>query len=659
MFTRGAQEGNRHTLEPPGRTLARRMAGMAAILAIAVGTTWLWKQTRSLVPQEHARIDSALRELRSLDRTVNQDVLQARLKIIDDYDPVRRSYRRIEQLEAVIDVLPHFLGADDRRRMADAVARYRAAVTDKERLIEDFKFATLNLNELLAYLPGAAAGMAKAASSSSDEGLAHDVNEVLQLTLLYNLTSADEYPPLIRGEIDALEISGRNAKSYAVRQRVRTLALNIRTLLAVKPRVDRALERILAQPIALREDDVANVYYPAYSSAEIRSNRYRVLLYCLCTGLLGLMAYGVLRMRRGAAALAVSKERLEARVIERTRELDVRNRDLRTVLDNVGQALFTVERTGQLSNERSAALDLWFPGATPGTHLAALFGAADPAVGDWVAAGWEQVQAGLLPVEVALEQLPSKLLFRGHHYGIEYRPINGTSGLEKVLVVISDVTEAIERSRAETDQREQMAIFENVMSGRAVLLEFFSRVRAPGARRAGRAVRRSAQPFTRHPHAEGQRSDARDRLPRVGLSCAGGQAERAGRTTGGRRLWCADRGVVGVRGARRQVHPGGHRGSPGAHAWRSSVGADSGRRGGDRRADHRPVVGAGAGTGARSPGASSGRRAGIGAAPGTRGIDGDHRSRRPAVRSRAVGAVLVGVHPRAPQRHRSWHRTPR
>src|SRR4029079_12517609 len=50
----------------------------------------------------------------------------------------------------------------------------------------------------------------------------------------------------------------------------------------------------------------------------------------------------------------------------------------------------------------------------------------------------------------------------------------GTAGLEKILVVISDLTEAIERSRAETDQREQMAIFENVMSGRADLVEFFT-----------------------------------------------------------------------------------------------------------------------------------------------------------------------------------------
>src|SRR6185503_9020967 len=207
------------------------------------------------------------------------------------------------------------------------------------------------------------------------------------LTLLYDLTSDAEYPPVIRREIDALEISGRNARSYLVRQRVRTLTLNIRTLLAVKPQVDGALGRILAQPIALREDDVANVYYPAYSRAEVRTGRYRVLLYSLCTGLLLLMAYGVIRMRRGAAALTISKERLEARVIERTRELDVRNRELRTVLDNVGQALFTVELTGQLSNERSSALDVWFPGATPGAHLAPFFGAIYSSAADWVAAG--------------------------------------------------------------------------------------------------------------------------------------------------------------------------------------------------------------------------------------------------------------------------------
>jgi len=474
MLTRGAQEDGQRTVRQWAPRLASRMVWIAAALAIGVTTTWLWKQTRSLVPQEHARIDSALRELRSLDRTVNQDVLQARFKIIDNYDPVRRSYRRIEQLEAVISVLPRFLSGDDRRRMADAVARYRAAVTDKERLIEDFKYGTLNLNELLAYLPGAATGMAKAASNSSDEALAHAVNQVLQLTLLYNLTSDDEYPPVIRREVDALELGGRKAKSYLVRQRVRTLALNIRTLLAVKPRVDGALARILTQPIALREDDVASVYYPAHSSAELRASRYRVLLFSLCTGILALMAYGVLRMRRGAAALAASKERLEARVIERTYELDVRNRELRTVLDNVGQALFTVDLTGQLSNERSAALDLWFPGASPGTHLATLFGAIDSAAGDWIAAGWEQVQAGLLPVEVALDQLPSKLVFRGHHYGVEYRTIHGASGLEKILVVISDVTEGIERSRAETDQREQLAIFEHVMNSRAELLEFFA-----------------------------------------------------------------------------------------------------------------------------------------------------------------------------------------
>ena len=57
---------------------------------------WLYQKTSSLNPEDHARVDSTLRELRSLDRTINQDVLRARYQLIGSYEPVLRSYRRIE-----------------------------------------------------------------------------------------------------------------------------------------------------------------------------------------------------------------------------------------------------------------------------------------------------------------------------------------------------------------------------------------------------------------------------------------------------------------------------------------------------------------------------------------------------------------------------------
>ena len=45
---------------------------------------------------------------------------------------------------------------------------------------------------------------------------------------------------------------------------------------------------------------------------------------------------------------------------DRTEELALRNRDMRLVLDNIHQALLTIDENGRLSRERSAIADRWF-----------------------------------------------------------------------------------------------------------------------------------------------------------------------------------------------------------------------------------------------------------------------------------------------------------
>ena len=154
---RPPQAGSDPTERAP--LLPRVLALVAAATVIAF-LTWLWAMTRTVVPEDHARMDSTFRELRSLDRIVNQDVLKARLEITRGYDLVRRSYRRIEQLESIVAVPPSYLDPGSRRLLANALADYRAAVTTKQRLIEDFKYRVLVLDELLAYLPGAGTGVA-------------------------------------------------------------------------------------------------------------------------------------------------------------------------------------------------------------------------------------------------------------------------------------------------------------------------------------------------------------------------------------------------------------------------------------------------------------------------------------------------------------------
>src|SRR5262249_15594469 len=140
----------------------------ALVLLLAGALAWLWQKTQSLNPEDHSRRDAALRELRSLDRTIKQDGLRSRDKLIKSYDPVLASYRRVEELELVIASPPRFLDAHTQQRLAAAVAGYRASVTAKQQLIEHVKYRSAALRDLLEYLPGAGTALARAASDNGD-----------------------------------------------------------------------------------------------------------------------------------------------------------------------------------------------------------------------------------------------------------------------------------------------------------------------------------------------------------------------------------------------------------------------------------------------------------------------------------------------------------
>jgi len=180
------------------------------------------------------------------------------------------------------------------------------------------------------------------------------------------------------------------------------------------------------------------------------------------------------QQRLNAIALTAAKEKLEERVLERTKELDARNHKLRVVLDHVGEALFTVDLDGRVSAERSAVFEEWFPHTAAGAHVSSVLEQMSPEAAGWMEVAWEQLRDGWLPLEVALEQLPRKLVRQGRHFEIGYRPIHGAAGLEQILVMISDVTESVGLAQSEADQRELLAIFQHVVSHRDQFFEFFA-----------------------------------------------------------------------------------------------------------------------------------------------------------------------------------------
>ena len=179
---------------------------------------------------------------------------------------------------------------------------------------------------------------------------------------------------------------------------------------------------------------------------------------------------------------------LEHKVEERTAALASRNDDMRAVLDNVDQGLITVDPHGRMAPERSAVVDKWFgrPEGTP--TLWQFLGEHGPAFASNLEAAWDQIREDVLPLEVAIDQLPKRLSTNDATYDLRYLPLLREEELQSVLVVIADITSDLLHEREEAESRELMQAFHRLMKDRAGFRAFLQEasgmleiIAAPGA----------------------------------------------------------------------------------------------------------------------------------------------------------------------------------
>ncbi len=164
----------------------------------------------------------------------------------------------------------------------------------------------------------------------------------------------------------------------------------------------------------------------------------------------------------GAAVLVVL---LLARTIAQ------KNRDMRLVLDSVDQAIFTVRPDGVMLDERSAIGARVFQGSP---HLWNAIGAVDPKAGAWVRLGWESIVEDVLPLDVAIDQLPRKVSNDERTWSVEYKPLREGHVITKWLVVMSDVTNELERQRAEAEGSDLLRLLEMLARDRRGVVTFIA-----------------------------------------------------------------------------------------------------------------------------------------------------------------------------------------
>jgi len=184
---------------------------------------------------------------------------------------------------------------------------------------------------------------------------------------------------------------------------------------------------------------------------------------------------------------------LEQIVAARTRELDQRTREMTLVLDNVGQGFVTIGADALMSAERSAILGRWLGEPPASGSLIDYIAATDPDVATRLRLGLDEVFAGIMPLELTLSQLPTRLVAGDRQLRLDYRPIG--DGPQTLLVVTSDITAELEGERAEAERRELVAVFERLSADRDGFLEFCAEAqdlvgRITGAEHAGPELER-------------------------------------------------------------------------------------------------------------------------------------------------------------------------
>lgn len=161
---------------------------------------------------------------------------------------------------------------------------------------------------------------------------------------------------------------------------------------------------------------------------------------------------------------------LEKIVQERTQAVQM-------ILDNIGEGFMTVDLDGTMSEERSSIVATWFGEDDGQRTFADYIRQKDPTVAEWFELGMESLCDGFLPTEVAIDQLPKRITVGSRVLELNYKPISNEQDkeqLEKLLIIIADITSRIEREQAELQQKQLMHIFEHIMRDKLGFLQFLT-----------------------------------------------------------------------------------------------------------------------------------------------------------------------------------------
>lgn len=157
---------------------------------------------------------------------------------------------------------------------------------------------------------------------------------------------------------------------------------------------------------------------------------------------------------------------------ERSIEASQRAEDIRRILDNVDEGFVRLDRQGRMAKERSAILSRWFGPAAEQAHFVDCLRQVDSSSADMFELQWQQLLDDFLPIDVALEQLPSRINVGSRTLALRYRPVLEADQLSEVILVVSDITAEVAREHAQAELRNLLGAVKHILRDRDGFTQF-------------------------------------------------------------------------------------------------------------------------------------------------------------------------------------------
>jgi two-component system chemotaxis sensor kinase CheA len=307
------------------------------------------------------------------------------------------------------------------------------------------------------------AGVALGRPGKGQRGLFRDADSIRVLEPVVNLEGQTVAGLVVRFS------TARETATLAQLSR-QILYVSGATALCLAAAILLAIHRVVVRPVARLEEAAGRLARGDQHALESERSEARA------------------RVQDEVVRLAEKFGEMAEAVRDREHRLGVRNRDLKLILDSVEQGFLTTGLDGTLFAERSAIVGTWVGALPAGAKLWTLVGRIDPSAGEWLEGAWDQVSDKILPLEVAIAQLPKRISGKEQHFSLNYHPVMVDGELERIVVVITDITAELSRQRVLAEQQEFAALVDQFVRDRRAFHSFWEeasalvdKIVAPGA----------------------------------------------------------------------------------------------------------------------------------------------------------------------------------